>query len=377
MDIRVFMGLLQKYNISFFSGVPDSQLRPLCDYLMNTYGISDNHIIAVNEGNAVALAAGYYLSTGKIPCVYLQNSGLGNIVNPVTSLLNDKVYAIPCVFIIGWRGEPNVHDEPQHVFQGEITLKMLDVLEIAYMIIDRNTTEKEIEDKMNEFEGLLNLGKSVAFVVKKHALYYNDKVNYKNNYKMLREDIIRAIVDVSKEDIIVSTTGKTSRELFEIREQKGQLHKYDFLTVGSMGHSSTIALAIALNKPNKRVWCIDGDGAALMHMGAMALIGAKSPGNYIHVIINNEAHESVGGQPTIAHSINFSQIALGCGYKAVYHIATYDELNEVLFKIKDERGPILLEVKSAIGSRDDLGRPTTTPIQNKKVFMDYLLKECD
>lgn len=302
---------------------------------------------------------------------------MGNIVNPVTSLLNDKVYAIPCVFIIGWRGEPNVHDEPQHVFQGEITLKMLDVLEIAYMIIDRNTTEKEIEDKMNEFEGLLNLGKSVAFVVKKHALYYNDKVNYKNNYKMLREDIIRAIVDVSKEDIIVSTTGKTSRELFEIREQKGQLHKYDFLTVGSMGHSSTIALAIALNKPNKRVWCIDGDGAALMHMGAMALIGAKSPGNYIHVIINNEAHESVGGQPTIAHSINFSQIALGCGYKAVYHIATYDELNEVLFKIKDERGPILLEVKSAIGSRDDLGRPTTTPIQNKKVFMDYLLKECD
>jgi len=377
MDISVFIRLLQKYNISFFSGVPDSQLRPLCDYLMNTYGISDNHIIAVNEGNAVALAAGYYLSTGKIPCVYLQNSGLGNIVNPVTSLLNDKVYAIPCVFIIGWRGEPNVHDEPQHVFQGEITLKMLDVLEIAYMIIDRNTTEKEIEDKMNEFEGLLNLGKSVAFVVKKHALYYNDKVNYKNNYKMLREDIIRAIVDVSKEDIIVSTTGKTSRELFEIREQKGQLHKYDFLTVGSMGHSSTIALAIALNKPNKRVWCIDGDGAALMHMGAMALIGAKSPGNYIHVIINNEAHESVGGQPTIAHSINFSQIALGCGYKAVYHIATYDELNEVLFKIKDERGPILLEVKSAIGSRDDLGRPTTTPIQNKKVFMDYLLKECD
>lgn len=377
MDIEVFVKLLQEHDIDFFSGVPDSQLKPLCDYLINMYGISNNHIIAVNEGNAVALAAGYYLSTGKIPCVYLQNSGLGNIVNPVTSLLNDKVYAIPCVFIIGWRGEPNVHDEPQHVFQGEITLKMLDVLEIAYMIIDRNTTEKEIEDKMNEIEGLLNLGKSVAFVVKKHALYYNDKVNYKNNYKMLREDIIRAIVDVSKEDIIVSTTGKTSRELFEIREQKGQLHKYDFLTVGSMGHSSTIALAIALNKPNKRVWCIDGDGAALMHMGAMALIGAKSPGNYIHVIINNEAHESVGGQPTIAHSINFSQIALGCGYKAVYHIATYDELNEVLFKIKDERGPILLEVKSAIGSRDDLGRPTTTPIQNKKVFMDYLLKECD
>ncbi len=377
MDIEVFVKLLQEHDIDFFSGVPDSQLKPLCDYLINMYGISNNHIIAVNEGNAVALAAGYYLSTGKIPCVYLQNSGLGNIVNPVASLLNEKIYAIPCVFIIGWRGEPSVHDEPQHIFQGEITLKMLDVLGISYMIIDKDTTEKEIKSRMIEFKSLLDSGKSVAFVVKKHAFYYNNKVYYKNDYKMLREEIIRSIVDISKGDIIISTTGKTSRELFEIREQKGQSHKYDFLTVGSMGHSSTIALAIALNKPDKRVWCIDGDGAVLMHMGAMSLIGARRPDNYIHVIINNEAHESVGGQPTVASSVDFKHVALGCGYRAAYHITTYDELNEVLQQIKNKKGPILLEIKSAIGSRDNLGRPTSTPIENKRVFMNYLLRECN
>jgi len=320
----------------------------------------------------VAIAAGYYLSTGRIPCVYLQNSGLGNIINPVASLLNEKVYGIPCVFVIGWRGEPGTKDEPQHTFQGEVTLKLLEVMDIAYMVIDKTTTEKDLEDKLAEFMTFLRSGKSVAFVVKKGALFYDRKVDYKNENTMRREDVIRRITDIADGDIIVSTTGKTSRELFEIREQKGQSHKYDFLTVGSMGHSSSVALGIALNKPNTRVWCIDGDGAVLMHMGSMAVIADKSPKNYIHVVINNCAHESVGGMPTSAHSINLVQIALGCGYKAAYQATNTEELNKVLMDVENTDGPIFIEIKCAIGSRDNLGRPTTTPAQNKAVFMDYL-----
>jgi phosphonopyruvate decarboxylase len=369
IQVKQFMA---KTDCSFFTGVPDSQLKPLCNYLINTYGISGKHIIAANEGNAVALAAGYHLSTGKIPCVYLQNSGLGNIINPVASLLDDNVYGIPCVFVIGWRGEPDVHDEPQHLFQGEITLGLLDVMGIAYMVIDKDTTEESLEERMSANRAVLASGKSVAFVVKKGGLSYQDEVSYRNDNSTKREEIIRAITDVSNEDIIVSTTGKTSRELFEIREQNGQSHKYDFLTVGSMGHSSSIGLGVALNKPGIRVWCIDGDGAALMHMGAMAVIGERSPVNYVHVIINNGAHESVGGQPTVAGSIDFSKIALACGYKATFSAVDLNELKTVLAKINGLEGPILIEVKSAIGSRDDLGRPTTTPIENKNAFMDYL-----
>lgn len=376
MKIIDFIENLSQINIGFFTGVPDSQLKPLCNYLINTYGISDEHVIAANEGNAVALAAGYHLATGKIPCVYMQNSGLGNIINPVASLLNDKVYGIPCVFVVGWRGEPDRHDEPQHAFQGEITLKLLEVMDIEYMVIDKDTTEDEFVIKMNYFKTLFDVGKSVAFVVKKGGLSYDEKVVYKNNNKTLREEIIQNITKVAKEDIIVSTTGKTSRELFETRENNGQSHKYDFLTVGSMGHSSSIALGVAINKPNKRVWCIDGDGAALMHMGSMAVIGAKSLNNYIHVIINNGAHESVGGQPTVADSINLKQVALACGYKAVYCATNLNELDDVLSKVESERGPIFIEVKSAIGSRDDLGRPTKTPIENKTSFMEYLM-ECE
>ena len=240
------------------------------------------------------------------------------------------------------------------------------------MVIDKTTRGKDLEDKLAEFMTLLRSGKSVAFVVRKGALFYDEKVKYNNENTMRREDVIRRITNIAEGDVIVSTTGKTSRELFEIREQKGQSHKYDFLTVGSMGHSSSIALGIALNKPNTRVWCIDGDGAVLMHMGSMAVIADKSPKNYIHVVINNCAHESVGGMPTSAHSINLVQIALGCGYKAAYQAVNTDELDKVLRDVKNTDGPIFIEIKCAIGSRDNLGRPTTTPAQNKAVFMDYL-----
>ena len=370
MRTEYVIEMLKKYGVGFFTGVPDSQLKSLCNYLFDYYGISDSHIIAANEGNAVALAAGYHLATGKIPCVYLQNSGLGNIINPVASLLNDKVYGIPCIFVIGWRGEPDIHDEPQHAFQGEITLKLLEVMDIRYMVLNKNTTEKEVQNKLAEFKSLLDAGKSVAIVVSKGGLSYDGKMKYKNDNEISREEIIRRITEFAGEDLIISTTGKTSRELFEIRERNGQPHKYDFLTVGSMGHSSSVALGVALHKTEMRVWCIDGDGAVLMHMGSMAIIAAQRPKNFIHVVVNNSAHESVGGMPTVAGNMNLVQVALGCGYKVAYSVNRVDELDKVLTEL--DEGPVFIEVKSAIGSRDDLGRPTTTPIEVKAAFMKYL-----
>ena len=228
--------LVEIIGSDFYTGVPDSQLKSLCDYLMNTYGIDgQRHVIAANEGNCVGLAAGYHLATGKVPVVYMQNSGEGNIINPVASLLNDKVYAIPMVFIIGWRGEPGVSDEPQHIYQGEITVKLLDDMGINSFIIGKETTDDEVIKQMKEFRKQLDEGKNVAFIIRKGALEYKEKVIYQNNNLMCHEDIIKHIVAASGEDPIVSTTGKTSRELFEIRETNVQSHQYDFLTVGSIG----------------------------------------------------------------------------------------------------------------------------------------------
>lgn len=369
MDVQTFTDLLDS---NFYTGVPDSQLKPLCNYLMNMYGISDRHIIAANEGNAVALAAGYHLATGKIPVVYMQNSGIGNIINPSASLLNDLVYAIPCIFVVGWRGEPGVHDEPQHIYQGKVTLKLLEDMDIMPYVLSVDTTVKELTNQLESFRVRLCQGKSVAFVIRKNALTYSSTVKYENSNQMMREEVIRCIAQISGDDIIVSTTGKASRELFEIREAHGQTHKTDFLTVGSMGHSSSIALGIALRKPGKKVWCIDGDGAFLMHMGSLAVIGAGRPTNMIHVVINNEAHETVGGMPTVTSQIDLPGIATACGYPAVFSVKTHEELESALKKIRELDCLSFLEVKCSISSRTDLGRPTTSTHQNKNEFMEYL-----
>ncbi len=357
----------------FYTGVPDSQLKALCDYLMNIYGIDPkHHIIAANEGNCTALAAGYHLATGKVPVVYLQNSGEGNIINPVASLLNDKVYAIPVVFIVGWRGEPGVHDEPQHIYQGEVTIKLLEDMGISTFIIGKETADEEVEQAMKYFLEQLALGRNVAFVIRKGALTDAPHIEYSNNNYMVREEIIRHIVNVSGEDPIVSTTGKASRELFEIREFNGQSHKYDFLTVGSMGHSSSIALGVAINKTDKKIWCIDGDGAVIMHMGAMAVIGANKPDNLIHVVINNGAHETVGGMPTVAGSMDIVAVAKACGYNYAVSVDSFDKLDSELVKAKNRNKLSFIEVKCSIGARDNLGRPTTTARMNKNNFMKHL-----
>ena len=366
------LGFLGRFD--FFVGVPDSQLKPLCNYLMNTYGIGEHHLFAANEGNAIGIAAGYHLATGKVPVVYMQNSGEGNAVNPLLSLMNDKVYGIPCLLVIGWRGEPGVHDEPQLVYQGEATLKLLEDMDIEYFVIGKETGEEELEKQLDAWASLFAMGKQAALVVRKGALEYEGKVSYQNQNTMRREDIICRLSSAAGDGLIVSTTGKASRELFEIREARGEGHGKDFLTVGSMGHASSIALGIAIKQPKRRVWIIDGDGAVLMHMGAMALLGAEKPSNVVHVVINNGAHETVGGMPTVASQIDLSGVARACGYPTVLHASNEAELEAALSEIEKSNTLVFLEVSAAIGAREDLGRPTTTAKENKQAFMQEIQK---
>ena len=359
----------------FYTGVPDSQLRSLCDFLMDRYGIDEkHHIIAANEGNCLALAAGYHLATGKIPVVYMQNSGIGNIINPLASLVNDKVYAIPAVFVIGWRGEPGVHDEPQHIYQGIVTETLMNDMDVATFAIGKETTDDEVVLAMDSFKELLSKGKQVAFIIRKGALSFEGGVKYENGYTMNREEVIGHIKDAAKDGIIVSTTGKISRELFEARTNSCEGHEKDFLTVGSMGHCSSIALGVAIQKPGTKVWCIDGDGAMLMHMGSMAVTGTYAPSNLVHIVINNGAHETVGGMPTVAGSVDAVAIAKACGYKNAVSVSDFDALDYELNAAASRNELSFIEIKCAIGSRADLGRPTTTALENKINFMDHLSK---
>ena len=308
IDVSNLINYFKSIDVDFFCGVPDSQLSPFCDFIAQNC----NNIIAANEGNAVGIASGYHLSTGIYPVVYLQNSGLGNIVNPVTSLTHSKVYSIPMIYVIGWRGQPGVHDEPQHIKQGEVTLDLLDLLDINFVVINEESEFTDLKDVFeNDFLIDLANGESVAIVVAKGA-FKDYKIEKSNDNTLTRENAIQIVSNfLSEDDMIVSTTGKSSRELFEYREALNQGHGNDFLTVGSMGHSSSIALGVALNT-EKKVFCFDGDGALLMHMGSIALIGSKKPENFYHVMFNNSAHESVGGLPTIMSDIHIEELILSC-----------------------------------------------------------------
>ena len=365
MQATEFLDIL---GADFFVGVPDSQLRALCDALMERYGNHAPHIIAANEGTAAGIAAGHYLATGRSPLVYLQNSGEGNIVNALASLLHEKAYAIPLIFVVGWRGEPGVKDEPQHAYQGEVTLPLLKLLQVEHFVLAKETRGEDVRAAMERFRSSLEEERSVAFVVRKGALTHDTKVSYKNGYRLRREEAIRTILDAADEgDVFVSTTGKASRELFELREARGEGHERDFLTIGSMGHSSSIALGIALEKKGRRTWCLDGDGAFLMHMGA-----AAKPSNFCHVVLNNEAHESVGGMPTAASSIDFPALARALGYAAAWRAKDGEEIAAALEEMKGQAGPCFLEVRCAVGSRADLGRPTIPPKANKLAMMRFL-----
>ncbi len=371
LNCKKFYELLVDRGIDFFTGVPDSLLKDFIAYIMDNVK-KNNHIIAANEGASIALTAGHYLATKKIGLAYMQNSGLGNAINPLTSLLDPDVYGIPTLLLIGWRGEPGEKYEPQHVKQGRITLKLLDTLEIPYDILP-DTIEDATRILNKAFTHMNKFKAPYALVVRKKTFEkYEYKKKTEQSYDLSRENVIKLILnELNADDIIISTTGFTSRELFECREQMNQDHHNDFLTVGSMGHASQIALGIAMST-DRQVFCLDGDGSLIMHMGSLGIIGSKSPRNFKHIILTNAAHESVGGQPTVGYEIDLVSMALSCKYNVAYRVETNTELIEKMNLLKSIEGPALLEIRIREGHRKDLGRPTTSPKENKEKFMNFL-----
>lgn len=369
IDPKQFVDCLSEVGLDYYFGVPDSLLKDFCSYVEHN-SKSGQHVITANEGNAVAMATGYHLATGKSAVVYLQNSGLGNIINPLTSIADREVYNIPLLLIIGWRGEPGTNDEPQHVKQGKISSSQLDLLDIPYQIIDSNSVPSQVVNWVNDL--LIEKGSTVALLVKKNTFsQYELKRDPSNFSSLSRETVLNNILHLSGDSTIISTTGKTSREVFELRHIRNELQR-DFLTVGGMGHTSSIALGAAIANPAKSIVCIDGDGSALMHFGAIPIIGSLKPSNFTHILLNNASHESVGGQPTVADRIDFRSVCLACGYEAYFKVSTLEDLKEAWDSLSKKPGPVMLEVKIATGSRSDLGRPTSTPEENKKAFMSWM-----
>jgi len=395
-----FVQMLASRGTNFFTGVPDSLLKDVCAYITDNVP-SDNHIIHANEGTAMATAAGHYLGSGQIPVVYvytsltllstnththththnryLQNSGLGNTVNPLLSMCSPKVYSIPTLLLIGWRGEPGRKDEPQHQLQGALTPSLLKEMNIPFDVLpDYEEGAEEVLDKayasMKERKG------PFALLVKKRTFekytLQTDAKPFADTSNMLhRENVLEKIAVGFGDAPMVTTTGFTSREMFELRVAREEQPGQDFLTVGSMGHCSSIALGVAIANPKKDVVCVDGDGAAIMHMGSMVTNGTAGVKNLKHVLINNGIHDSVGGQPTGAGGVDFPSIALACGYRSANVVSDMDEIDDAVTELKNSEGPSFLEIRVLPGARGDLGRPTTTPIQNKEAFMKHCQME--
>jgi phosphonopyruvate decarboxylase len=365
---------IREQGIDFFAGVPDSLLKDFCAYV--TDHASDNdHVITANEGNAVALAAGHFLGSARPALVYMQNSGLGNAVNPLLSLADAEVYSIPMLLMIGWRGEPGVKDEPQHVKQGRVMAGMLDAMEIPHFELSADTPDAAAVigracQLMREHSA------PVALLVRKGTFEkYQLKQDVVTDYPMKRENAITCIVDLLRDDdIVISTTGKTSRELYEYRAARGDGHGNDFLTVGSMGHTASIAMGVAQAQRDRRVICLDGDGSVIMHMGSLAVIGQSGLSNLVHVVINNGAHDSVGGQPTVGFAINVREIAKCCGYTRVQTASSVEEIKQAVIRLAEDEGLSLLEVRVNKGARSDLGRPKSTPAQNRAALMARLTR---
>jgi phosphonopyruvate decarboxylase len=364
--------LIRSQGIRYFAGVPDSLLADFCAYITDHVDESA-HVITANEGNAVALASGHYLATGEPALVYMQNSGLGNAVNPLLSLSDEEVYSIPMLLMIGWRGEPGVKDEPQHVKQGRVMVPMLDAMEIPWF--ELHAGMDDIEDVVARACALMRERSApVALLVRKDAFEkYKLQKTIRTDFPMDREGAVKCIVDLLDErDLVISTTGKTSRELYEYRAARGDGHGNDFLTVGAMGHTASIAMGVAQGQPERRVICIDGDGSALMHLGALAILGQSGLGNLVHVVVNNGAHDSVGGQPTAGFAINLVAIAEACGYRSAGSVTTGEEVRAAFAEFTGNDGPVLLEIRVNKGARADLGRPKSTPLENRDAFMNRL-----
>jgi len=363
---------MKKEGIEFFVGVPDSTLKDFCAYVTENTK-EDKNIIAANEGNAVAIAAGYYLASSKIPLVYMQNSGLGNAINPLVSLADKQVYSIPMILLIGWRGEPGAIDEPQHIKQGRITTELLEILDIKYEILSDEINEAKSQMKKAKIEAEKESAPFALIVRKGTFETYMPKNEKGSDYSLRREEALEFILNnLSSNEIIVSTTGKTSREIYEIREKNKEPHEKDFLVVGSMGHTSSIALGINLALKNRKVICIDGDGSFIMHMGSIAIIASHSKKNFKYIIINNGSHESVGAQPTVGFDIDILGVAKAVGFQKMYRAENREELEKYFKDFIESDDNALLEIRVKTGARADLGRPRETPIENKKLFMTYI-----
>ncbi len=365
--------ILSSQGIDFFTGVPDSTIKYFCFYLEDDLPKS-NHVIAANEGNSIAIATGYHLSTGKIPLVYMQNSGLGNAINPLTSLVDKELFAIPMLIMIGWRGEPGKKDAIQHLKDGRIQIDLLESLELPYTILP--SENYDIESQISDSIKVAKESQSpYVILVRKNSFepYYSKDSRTNPSSLMSREEAISGIIDqLTIDDVVISTTGKASRELHDLRNRSDSMNKGDFLVVGSMGHASSIALGVALQESERNIYCIDGDGALIMHMGALCTIGKYSTPNFRHILINNFSHESVGGQESSSDVTDYSELSKAVSYNNYFKISKMSEFQKIFRNFQKNIGPSFLEIVVAPGSRSDLSRPDFTPLENKKRFMEFL-----
>lgn len=370
-----FFNILKKKGFNFYTGIPDSTFKDWMNFLADNDAINLQNVVACNECEAIALAAGFNLATNKVGLVYMQNSGLGKAINPLVSLCDPEVYSIPILLMIGWRGEPGKIDAPQHKKMGKITLPLLETLKIPYSILEPNLSlfERELNKAINYFEK--NEG-PYAFIIRKNFFSeYDVKKKPTNNNELIREDVIKFIMEnLDGDEIIVSSTGYTSRELFEYRESTKKDHHKIFYNIGSMGCASSIGLSISIQR-KERVIIFDGDGAAIMQMGAFSTIGEYSPPNLVHIIFDNQVHESTGNQPTNSPSANFIEISHACNYESSKLIKTKDDLYNAIPYIKEKKGPILLLIKIKISSRSNLKRPDKLPKEYKEGFVKHLTEE--
>lgn len=365
IDTRAFYDKLVADGLDFFCGVPDSLLANFCSCVFDN-APAEYNIITANEGNAVGLACGYHVATGKFGVVYMQNSGEGNVINPLLSIADPDVYSIPMLLVIGWRGEPGVHDEPQHVKQGKVTCALLDAMGVPYQVLNPDCWREQLSwacDAMKEGHC------PIALVVRK-GTFSSYPFNVETTADPLsREDALEVLLgQIDADDLVVSTTGKESREVFEIRERREQGHESDFLTVGGMGHTLSIAAGMAIGRPERTVWCLDGDGSMLMHLGSLPVMAQRWPDNLRYVVNVNGAHESVGGQPNVAGRIDVLGLLAACGLDGAVEARTKEEIAAGMKELSSgETHAMVLHTHQ--GSRADLGRPTVSPVDNKRDMM--------
>lgn len=367
IDSASFVDALVGRGLDFFCGVPDSLLKELCSCVSDRIPPESN-VICANEGAAVGMACGYHMATGRAAVVYLQNSGEGNAVNPLLSIADPDVYGIPVLLVIGWRGEPGTHDEPQHVKQGKVTLALLEAMGVPYAVLDESGWQEQVALLADT---MFSEGRPVALVVRKGAFAPYPFACEQTSDPLTREQALELVLDaLGPDDLVVSTTGKESREVFELREARGEGHGRDFLTVGGMGHTSSIAFGLA-SGCDRTVWCLDGDGSMLMHLGSLAVIGTRALPNLHYVVNDNGAHESVGGQPTVTRDLDVPAILGACGFSPVLTAASADEVAAAMAELAASAGGALV-LRTRQGSRDDLGRPTTTPQENRRALMSTI-----